>query len=170
VIDCNRGPQSPGLIVEHSDGTEIPGNRGLGPEARAQRRAEIQDPYQAALAAEIERRRGDGRPAVLIALHSFTPMLDGGPPRPWHAGILHSGGDSRFARRLLDRLRADPELVVGDNEPYRMDETDYTVPLHAFAAGLPYAEIEVRQDLLGDGEGIRRWSAILAGALAASLK
>jgi predicted N-formylglutamate amidohydrolase len=169
VIDCNRGPKSPGLIPEQSDGTEIPGNRSLDPEARAQRRAEIQAPYQAALAAELARRRADGRLAVLIALHSFTPMLDGGPLRPWQAGILHGGGDSRFARRLLDGLRAEPELNVGDNQPYRMDETDYTVPFHAFAAGLPYAEIEVRQDLLGDAAGIRRWSAILERALTAAL-
>jgi predicted N-formylglutamate amidohydrolase len=170
VIDCNRAPESPGLVLEQSDGTEIPGNRNLGPEERVQRRAEIQAPYQAALAAELARRRAEGRLVVLIALHSFTPMLNGGQRRPWEAGILHGGGDSRFARRLLDRLRAEPGINVGDNEPYRMDETDYTIPLHAFAAGLPYAEIEVRQDLLCDAAGIRRWSAILGTALPAALQ
>ena len=35
-----------------------------------------------------------------------------------------------------------------------MDAPDYSVPRHAYAAGLPYAEIEVRQDLLADAAGV----------------
>jgi predicted N-formylglutamate amidohydrolase len=56
-----------------------------------------------------------------------------------------------------------------------MDATDYSVPRHASAAGLPpaeilsaeipYAEIEVRQDLIGDREGQARWCDILARSL-----
>ena len=39
-------------------------------------------------------------------------------------------------------------LTIGDNEPYRMDATDYTVPRHAYPRELPYVEVEVRQDWL----------------------
>jgi len=41
--------------------------------------------------------------------------------------------------------------VIGDNEPYFVsDETDYTIPRHGEARGLPHVEIEIRQDLISD--------------------
>jgi predicted N-formylglutamate amidohydrolase len=46
-----------------------------------------------------------------------------------------------------------------------MDGTDYTVPAHGYARRLPYAEIEVRQDHLGDEDGVERVADLLAGAL-----
>ena len=167
VIDCNRAPESAGAILQESDGTPVPGNSGLGPADRARRIEAIHEPYQAAIGAELERRRAARLPTILISLHSFTPRL-GDAPRPWEIGVLHAGGDSRFAHRLLATLRAETAHCVGDNEPYRMDETDYTVPRHCFGPRLLYAELEVRQDLLGNAEDVRRWSSIIERALLAS--
>lgn len=164
VVDCNRDPRAPDAIPERSDGTIIPGNVGLDATARAARVATVHAPYQAAIAAEIARR---AEPPILVSLHSFTPVM-AGQPRPWDVGILHDAGDARFARAMLAALAARGDLVVGDNEPYRMDSIDYTVPRHAYPAGLAYAEIEVRQDLLADGAGQQRWAAILAEALRAA--
>ena len=43
---------------------------------------------------------------------------------------------------LLKHLRAEGDLVVGDNEPYAVsDETDYTIPVHGEQRGLPLIEI-----------------------------
>ena len=92
-----------------------------------------------------------------------------GVARPWHCGILHDGANDGLATAMLGRLRAEGDLVVGDNEPYAMDGIDYTVPRHAFASGLPYAEIEVRQDLLADDAGIASWCARLARLLPQAL-
>jgi predicted N-formylglutamate amidohydrolase len=92
-----------------------------------------------------------------------------GNARPWQIGVLHDGGDARFAHALLDELRRDPTLTVGDNEPYRMDEIDYTIPRHAYPAGCGYAEIEIRQDLLATDEQIDGWAALLDRALHAAL-
>ncbi len=164
VIDCNRAPDAPAAMPETSDGSAIPGNRGLSAADRAERVRCIHAPYQEAVAAEIARRDAAGQPIVLIALHSFTPRMNGFD-RPWHAGVLYDGGDTAFAIATLDRLRSMPDLVVGDNEPYRMDLTDYTVPRHAFPTAMPYAELEIRQDLLGTREGIERWCAIVRTAL-----
>jgi len=100
----------------------------------------------------------------LIALHSFTPVM-GGARRPWHVGVLHSDGNTGFAQALLRVLRRQADLEVGDNEPYRMDSTDYTVPHHAFPAGLPYVELEVRQDLIADTESQRLWAERLHAAM-----
>jgi predicted N-formylglutamate amidohydrolase len=168
VIDCNRAPRSPQSIVEASDGTPVPGNAGLDSRAIEARIAAIHRPYHAAIAAEIARRRAAGMETILVALHSFTPVM-AGVERPWDAGILHDKGETGFSLRLLERLRAVAGLCVGDNEPYRMDEVDFTIPFHAWPAGLAYAELEVRQDHLSTLEGVSRWAAILAEALAAAV-
>lgn len=160
VIDCNRDPASPEAMPVVSDGTPIPGNAGLAPAARLRRVAEIHDPYQAAIAATLAVRPQ----AVLVSLHSFTPAL-AGVARPWHIGVLHNGHNDAFAVRLLDWLAAHAGVPIGDNEPYRMDSTDHTVPRHAFATGLPYVELEIRQDLVADAAGIAAIAALLAAAL-----
>ena len=172
VIDCNRAPDpaaDPNAVVIVSDGTAIAANTDLAPADRAARVAEIHAPYQETIAAEIARRAAAGRATILIALHSFTPAM-AGIPRPWHVGILHDGANDGFCRRVLALLQADPVLTVGDNEPYRMDRIDHSIPRHAFAAGLRYVEFEVRQDLLADPAGIDRWCGILARVLLAAAK
>lgn len=166
VIDCNRSPRSLQSIVAMSDGTAIPGNADLDSSAVEARIAAVHRPYHAAIAAEIARRRAAGRKTILVALHSFTPVM-AGVARPWDAGILHAKGETGFSLRLLERLRRVPGLNVGDNEPYRMDEIDYTIPFHAWPAGLAYAELEVRQDHLSTPEGVSRWAALLTAVLAA---
>jgi len=168
VIDCNRDPAHPEAAPAISDGSEIPGNRELRPIDLAARIAAIHAPYHAAIAAEIARRVAARRPTIFLALHSFTPAL-GGYARPWRAGVLYDRGDTRFAEALLAKLCAQAGLVVGDNEPYRMDATDYSVPLHAYRAGLPYAEIEIRQDGLENPAGVDRWCQLLSRACEAAL-
>jgi predicted N-formylglutamate amidohydrolase len=174
VVDCNRSPAQPDAIAEVSDTTVIPGNLALSDEAKAERFAAIHEPYHAAIAHEVARRTAAGRTTILIALHSFTPLMRAlatsgdratATLRPWHIGILHDGGDTTFATALLSVLNADPDLVVGDNEPYRMDLIDYTIPRHAYPDRLPYAEIEIRQDLISDHEGCRHWADRIAHAL-----
>jgi predicted N-formylglutamate amidohydrolase len=64
---------------------------------------------------------------------------------------------------LLKLLRSEPDLVVGDNEPYAVsDETDYTIPVHGEARGLMNTGIEIRQDLIADPAGQRQWADRLA--------
>ncbi|MDO9369735.1 MAG: N-formylglutamate amidohydrolase [Sphingopyxis sp.] len=163
VIDCNRDPAHPDAAPAAADGSVIPGNTGLMSGQFDARVAAIHAPYHERIAAELARRADETRPTILLALHSFTPIL-GGTSRPWHAGVLHDGGDTRFAKALLAALGARADLVVGDNQPYRMDDTDYSVPRHAYAARLPYAEIEIRQDLLADATGVASWSRVLCTA------
>jgi len=161
VIDCNRDPASAAAIPAVSDRTSVPGNIGLGPGARDARITEIHEPYQQAIGAALGDR-------VLVSLHSFTPVL-GEAERVWHLGVLHAGHNDGFARRLHDWLVEHSGRMVGDNEPYRMDTTDYTVPRHAFESGRPYVELEVRQDLLGDAAGVDAIAALLAEGLAATM-
>jgi predicted N-formylglutamate amidohydrolase len=162
VIDCNRDPQRPDAIPQISDGSTIPGNAGLGAADRAARVAEVFEPYHRRIGEALEARAG--RATVVVALHSFTPVM-AGFRRPWRFGVLHLGA-SPFSNAVLARLRAEPDIGdVGDNEPYQMDGTDFTVPHHAIARGLDYAELEVRQDLIADEEGQTAVAELLARVL-----
>jgi predicted N-formylglutamate amidohydrolase len=167
VIDCNRDPTVPSSIPEVSETTEIPGNHGLGTAERAARVEAIFRPYHERIAAALDRRNTKGRATALISLHSFTPVFKG-VPRPWHAAVLYNR-DARLAHPLFELLGAEPGLLVGDNEPYRVtDVTDYTVPVHGERRGLPHVEIEIRQDLLADTAGRTEWAERLARLLPAA--
>jgi predicted N-formylglutamate amidohydrolase len=157
VIDCNRPPDAPSSIARLSEATAIPGNADLTREAAQARRQAIFDPYHRRIAEVIEQRSRDGVPTVLVALHSFTPVYHG-VARPWHIGTLYHR-DTRLPPLLLKSLRAEPGLVVGDNEPYAVDdETDYTIPVHGEKRGLINTGIEIRQDLIADPAGQREWA------------
>lgn len=163
VIDCNRQPGDPTSIPELSDGVAIPGNLGLS-EAAAEARADLFFwSYHRAVTQSLARLWRHERPPVLIALHSFTPVMNC-CARPWHVGVLWNR-DPRMAVPLLARLRRHPDLCVGDNEPYSGRQIGYTIDTHAAAAGLPHVSIEVRQDLIADSAGVEAWTRILVDAL-----
>lgn len=167
VIDCNRPPGSPQSIVSVSEATQIPGNAAVSSAERLAREQEIFWPYHHRITSALDRRLALSRPTVLVALHSFTPSYLGSA-RPWHAGLLY-GRDSRLAQTLLPTLRADPQLVVGDNEPYAVsDSTDYTIPVYGEQRGLLHVGIELRQDLITDEAGQQQWAQRLAHALPAA--
>ena len=172
VIDCNRPPAAPSSIPRISEATTVPGNEGLARGAAEARRAAIFDPYHRRIDEVIEARLRDGIPTVLVSLHSFTPVY-AGVTRPWHIGTLYQR-DTRLPPLLLKYLRAEPDLVVGDNEPYAVsDDTDYTIPVHGEKRGLMNTGIEIRQDLITDAAGQQQWADRLArifGEIEATLR
>lgn len=164
VIDCNRDPSVPTSIPILSESIEISGNIGLSADEIAARRAEIFDPYHDRLRALLDVRLAEGRPTILVAQHSMTNVFKG-VRREMHAAVLYNR-DRRFAGLVLDMLRREAGLLIADNEPYFVsDETDYTIPRHAEARGLPHVEIEIRQDLVNDDAGQTDWARRIAGAL-----
>ena len=164
VIDCNRTPGSETSMPEVSERTSIPGNVGLGERAKAARVREIFRPYHDAIEFELDRRRQAGRPAALIAMHSFTPVFMG-EERPWQAGVLYNR-DPRFAHLLMALLKRENGLVVGDNEPYSVtDASDYTIPVHGERRGLHHVAIEIRQDLITEAKGQQAWALLFARLL-----
>ena len=166
VIDCNRDPARPDAMPEVSDGIPVPGNAALSEVDRRARIEAIAAPYHARIAAELDARAG--RPTVVVALHSFTPVMQGFA-RPWRFGVLRLGPTPFSDAVLAELIAAAGAGVVGDNEPYRMDEVDYTIPRHAIARGLDYLELEVRQDLLAHASGQMEIAELLAGLLPRAL-
>jgi predicted N-formylglutamate amidohydrolase len=164
VVDCNRRIEDPSAMPEVSDGVAVPGNRALSAAARQRRAESIYRPYHAGIAAQLARFAAQGRTPALLSIHSFTPVMNGFV-RPWHVGILWDE-DPRIPVPLLANLRAEPDLVVGDNEPYSAKQpVGYTVRAHALPAGLPHVAVEIRQDLIDTAAGARRWAERIAAAL-----
>jgi predicted N-formylglutamate amidohydrolase len=164
VIDCNRPLDAPSSIAGLSESTVIPGNQGLSPAHAAERARAIFHPYHERILSEFERRVKAAQPSVLIAMHSFTPTFMG-VSRPWHAGMLYNR-DPRLGRALLELLRRDGELVVGDNQPYSVsDLSDYGVVVYGERRGIAHVEIEIRQDLLADEAGQAAWAKRFARLL-----
>lgn len=159
VIDCNRPLRSPELIPEQSAGVPVPGNRGLSPEDRNLRINTLFQPYHRAIATLLDSRAH--QPSLLLSIHSFTPVLDN-KPRPWHIGVSY-GHDRRLAALLLNALARDASIIVGDNQPYPIDnEFDYTIPVHGEARGIKNVMIEIRQDGIRDTAGVATWATRLA--------
>jgi predicted N-formylglutamate amidohydrolase len=167
VIDCNRRPDWPTSIPVVSELTAIPGNENLTAADRDARRRAIFDPYHDTITELLDGRTAAGRRTVFVAMHSFTPVFKG-ITREVQVGILYypQARDIRLPRIMLDLLRAEGDLVIGDNQPYAITgNSDYTVPVHGEGRGLSHVEIEIRQDLIGDANGQARWADRLARLL-----
>ena len=104
---------------------------------------------------------------MLVSLHSFTPVY-AGIARPWHIGTLYHR-DTRLPPLLLKALRAEGDLVVGDNEPYAVsDATDYT---HSRACRSARADQYRNRDPAGSDRGQagrKQWADGWRGFLARS--
>ena len=161
VIDPNRGEDDPTLLMRIYDGTIIPTNRNADDTDLTARLDRLYRPYHDAYEALASRRED----TVIVAIHSFTPKLRARAPRPWQIGILYSHLDARLARPLIERLRQEPDLTVGDNEPYDGHLPGDSIDRHALQSERPNILIELRNDVIADGPAQRDWALRLAPML-----
>jgi predicted N-formylglutamate amidohydrolase len=157
VVDCNRPLDNLSLMPEISETFAIPGNRNLDAAERSERLETIFHPFHAAVSRRLDLRAAAGRRTFVVGVHSYTPVYMG-VARPWHAGILY-GQAAGFADRMMRSLAEEDGLEIGDNQPYRIDQDDYTVPVHGDARGLPALLVEVRHDLISTAQGVAEWAA-----------
>ncbi len=161
VVDPNRGEDDPTLFMQLYDGTIIPGNRHLGERDRALRLDRYYHPYHHAVSALLARRENP----VIVAVHSFTRQINGNAERPWHVGVLHTA-DQRLSDPMLLRLRQQPDLCIGDNEPYGGHLVGDSIDRHATPLGHANVLIELRNDLIRTGAQQENWAARLAPIIA----
>lgn len=164
LIDPNRGRDDPTLVMQLSDGAIVPGNANIPEAAINDRIARFYAPYDDAIAAHVGSAITRGLPPAIISVHSFTPQWRG-QVRPWHIGLLWDR-DERLVAPLFAALRAEPDLVVGDNEPYAGWLEGDMIDRHATRHGLPNVLIELRQDLIDTQDKAEAWADRLAGLLA----
>ena len=167
VIDPNRGENDPTLVMQLSDGSVIKGNRSIDSVERERRLDLFHRPYHKKISA-LARARTE--PFVYLAVHSFTPRLNGRPARPWDVGVLFSTEDDRFAQPLIERLEEEGDICVGRNEPYAGVLHGDSVDRHALRCGRPSALIELRHDLIRTKNAQLRWARRLAPILTDALE
>lgn len=165
VIDPNRAANDPTVLMRLYDGTVVPGNRTADAAEKARRIALMHEPYHQAVA-ELAARRPD---TVIVAVHSFTPKLHGKPPRPWQVGVLHAPGGGALSAPLIRMLNAEPDLCVGDNEPYAGHLPGDSIDRHALVPGRLNTLIELRNDLIATQDQQEYWAGRLAPMLTAAL-
>lgn len=156
LIDPNRGDDDPTLIMRLSDGAVVPGNARVDAAERAHRIATFHKPYHDLIDQTLDVMVAKAPPPVIVSIHSFTPVWRG-VPRPWHVTVLWDS-DPRAVRPMLDGLRAQEDLVVGDNEPYDGALKNDTMYRHASRRGLAHVLLELRQDLIADQPGALEWA------------
>lgn len=147
LVDLNRSPRNPRAF---SDWT-----RGLPREHRVELLDRWHAPHRAAVESDVaDRVVGRELRVVHLAIHTFTPSLDGVTRRA-DLALLYDPRRRReralsaaWAAALAERL---PDLAVRRNDPYRGAADGLTTWLrrrHPAAAYLGI-EIEVNQRLLG---------------------
>ena len=81
--------------------------------------------------------------------------------RPWHCGVLYDTSLS-LGKSCIEFLRRKEGLVVGDNQPYKIEKGgDYAIPNHGDSRNIPAILIEIRQDLIEKKSGQEEWAEII---------
>ncbi len=156
VVDCNRERDDESVIPTRSDDVEMTGNV-LTAAQREERLVSYYDPYHIALSQLLKSYHS----ALILSLHSFTPMLRSDPSqlRPWDIGVLYNNYET--ASHLMIKHLEHVGLYVGDQQPYSGKHLNATMNRHAEDNEIPYIGIEMRQDLVADEPGIDRFVQIL---------
>ena len=169
VVDCNRPLMVPEAFVTRSEDTDVPGNMGMSSQEQIERAEAFFWPYQDAIHKLVIAHLKRCVP-VMIFVHSFTPVFRG-VQRPWDIGVLWRL-DDRLSRLVLEELRLDTTLVVGEkSDPYpcALNE-DYGALVHAERRGMPYVVFEIRQDLIDSEKGATIWAERLGSILSEAIK
>lgn len=160
LIDCNRDLGDADLIVADSHGIHVPGNRGVGEVERQRRIERFYEPYHDAIDATLAGQRGT---ALLLSVHSFTPMLRG-RKRGFDIGVLYD--DHHERADLLFESLAEQRFSVRRNEPYSgLEGLIFSARSHGQRHRMPYLEIEINNGLLRHEEEAAEVAVRVAAAL-----
>jgi predicted N-formylglutamate amidohydrolase len=162
LIDPNRGRDDPTLVMRIADGAIVPGNARIDDAGIEDRIARFYDPYDDAIARTLKTFAAVQNP-IIIAMHSFTPRMKE-IDRPWHVTVIWDF-DPRLNTALLRALEAEPDMIVGENEPYQGGYTGDAIDRHCLAHGYAHALVEIRQDLITSPADARAWGLRLARVL-----
>ncbi len=169
LVDANRYPDDPASMPKASDGVVVPANEEISASERKRRLDTYFYPYHNEVSRILKNKRKSHKPPFVFSMHSFTPVMDNFD-RPWHIGVLWDR-DERIPVPLLEILKKNPALVVGDNEPYSAREPlGYTMNVHGTELDVPHVVIEIRQDLIDTHHGAEQWASLMVDAIHQFLK
>ena len=145
-IDLNRPAGDPMLVREGVERHGLSWNAGIDEREVTRRYAETHAPYHQEVDREIAHRLTRGVRPVLLAIHTYAPVLNG-RPRRFNAGVLYDE-NRREAAYLVAALR-EVGLEVRYNQPYSGKRgLMYSIDRHGRHHRLPCLELEINQALL----------------------
>jgi len=163
LVDLNRSPHNPRVFSEVT--------KPLPRAERADLLERFHRPHWDRVRAQVARAIGGGRKALHVAVHSFTPVLDGRTRKP-DVAVLYDPGRPQerqlaiaWARALEAAL---PSRVVRRNDPYRGYGDGLPTALRREHGARSYMgiELEINQRHVSDGGRFPAW---VADALVATL-
>lgn len=161
LVDCNRSPASRNLFSPYS--------RPLPRQEKERVRASWHTPHQEAAADAVFRVIETGALAVQLAIHSFTPVLNG-RIRTADLGLLYDPArprERKLCGRWLEELRqAAPALRLRRNYPYLGKTDSLPTMLRKRFPEERYLAIELE---INQGCAEALGTSHLAGVIAASL-
>lgn len=151
ICDPNRAIDNPTWLLEEVEGAPLSFNTSVTEAERERRRAEYYDPYHQGVHDTIATRRNNPTPFLLLSMHSFTPLYMG-EPRSLEVGVLFDENYEHLAYKMGAWIEQEG-LITEYNEPYSgMGGMMYSIWRHGNHFGLPYLELEIRQDLIDTRE------------------
>jgi predicted N-formylglutamate amidohydrolase len=163
LIDPNRDLDSPTLFRDVAEGRLIQLNRSLSAVERERRVNGLYRPFHQAFERLVRASPG----VDLFSVHTFTPVYEGGAPRPMELGVLFERDEAlaeRFARAVSDR-----GWNVALNEPYTGKEGNmHSVDNQGLLHRRRVLELEVRQDVATEPRQRARLVHDLVAALGAA--
>ena len=167
-LDLNREAGDATLVRREVEGCALSWNRGADTATISKRFEAVHLPYHAEVDGEIAHRILHGVRPLLLAVHSFTPVLNE-RPRKFDIGVLYDeclGEARRFARPFRDA-----GLRVRYNEPYSGKlGLMYSIDRHGKHYGLPNLELELNQALFDDPRATAKLAPIVARAIRAAAR
>lgn len=145
LCDVNRPTDAETLFRPIADGHPVRLNAGLTDAERQLRIARFHEPYHAT----ADRMLARYPHAVVLSMHSFTPVYLDGPPRPMELGVLFDR-EEELSHAIAESLASDG-WKVALNEPYSgRDGLIYSADRHATRHRRRALELEIRQDVASD--------------------
>lgn len=166
VYDCNRPLEAVDCCPARSEIYDVPGNQDMPDTCRQDRFEQIHNPFHAAVSRVL---KAAGPEAILVTIHSFTPIYNG-TPRHVELGYL-SHTDNRFAQACLAQENKRGRMKAALDEPYSAtDGVTYSLQKHGESQRLLNVMIEVRNDLIDTAQKAQSVADHLAATLIAAKK
>ncbi len=166
LIDPNRNEDSEELIISNSWGQRIPGNQKISVTERKKRLKKFHNQYHTELAKFIKMKLKVYKNVKLIAIHSFTKKTEEFQ-RGIKIGLLFNDN----INLLLEIQKKLEELKIhfGRNIPYSGYFYNYTLDKHSINGFLDNISIEIRNDLICNEKGIKKYTNLFKKILQSNL-
>jgi len=157
LIDTNRSEYSNQLIISKSAEIEIPGNQNIDNSEKEKRLKLFHRQYHQGLSNLITKKKKEFDKVYLISIHSFTKkFID--RKRGIEIGLLWNKNMNLLIP--IQKSLTNLNFHFGRNFPYSGFHYNYTLDRHSNGNNIENISIEIRNDLICNKKGIKKYSEL----------